>query len=140
LPEDQTRAPRNTRNLFEARAQLAPRGKARGLIEISPALGDDVVQLLPQNHKVNSAEINRLKPKRLTDSGTVEETLRGVLRAVNLDKDWIEVVSDFGTHHINGLAEALDDVIGPMVNRRVVVKVRRDASLKYKFEDIELDE
>ena len=40
----------------------------------------------------------------------------------------------------NPYGESLDDVIGPMVNRRVVVKVRRDASLKYKFDDIELDE
>ncbi|WP_229511128.1 MULTISPECIES: hypothetical protein [unclassified Massilia] len=119
---------------------LAPTGTTFGQMEISSALGGDVVELRPENRKTISAEISRLKPKRVTDSETVEETLRGVLRAVNLDKDWIEVASDVGTHHIVGLAEALDDVIGPMVNRRVVVKVRRDALLKYKFDDIELDE
>lgn len=119
---------------------LAPTGATFGQMEISSALGGDVVELRPENRKTISAEINRLKPKRLADPETVEETLRGVLRAVNLDKDWIEVASDTVTHHINGLAEALDDIIGPMVNRRVVVKVRRDASLKYKFDDIELDE
>jgi len=119
---------------------LAPTGKTFGQLEISSALGGDTVELRPENRKVISSEINRLKPKRAADPTTVEETLRGVLRAVNLDKDWIEVVSDVGTHHINGLAEALDDVIGPMVNRRVVVRVRRDTSLKYKFEDVELDE
>ena len=119
---------------------LAPTGKTFGQLEISSALGGDTVELRPENRKVISSEINRLKPKRPADPATVEETLRGVLRAVNLDKDWIEVVSDVGTHHINGLAEALDDVIGPMVNRRVVVRVRRDTSLKYKFEDVELDE
>jgi hypothetical protein len=119
---------------------LAPTGKTFGQMEISSALGGDAVELLPESRKAISAEINRLKPKRLTDSDTVEETLRGVLRAVNLDKDWVEVASEAGTHHIVGLAEALDDVIGPMVNRRVVVKVRRDASMKYKFDDIELDE
>lgn len=73
----------------------------------------------------------------LIDSSTVEETLSGVLRAVDLDDDWIEVLSDSGTYHINGLAEALDDLIGPMVNRKVVVRVRRDAASKYTFEDIE---
>lgn len=119
---------------------LAPTGKTFGQLEISSALGGDAVELRPENRKAISSEINRLKPKRPVDPAMVEETLRGVLRAVNLDKDWIEVVSDVGTHHINGLAEALDDVIGPMVNRRVVVRVRRDTSLKYKFEDIELDE
>lgn len=119
---------------------LAPTGKTFGQMEISSALGGDAVELRPENRKTISAEINRLKPKRPIDVETVEETLRGVLRAVNLDKDWIEVATGAVTHHIVGLAEALDDVIGPMVNRRVVVKVRRDSTSKYKFDDIELDE
>lgn len=119
---------------------LAPTGKTFGQMEISSALGGEAVELRPENRKTISAEISRLKPKRPPDVEAVEETLRGVLRAVNLDKDWIEVVTGAVTHHIVGLAEALDDVIGPMVNRRVVVKVRRDSTSKYKFDDIELDE
>lgn len=119
---------------------LAPTGKTFGQLEVSSAMGGERVALLPENRKALSSAIKRLNPKPLSDPTTVEETLRGVLRAVNLDKDWIEVSSDAGTHHINGLAEALDDLIGPMVNRRVVVRVLRDSMSKYKFEDIELDE
>jgi hypothetical protein len=41
--------------------------------------------------------------------------------------------------HIGGLKEAVDDVIGPMVNRPVLVRVVKTKG-KLKFIDIELDE
>jgi hypothetical protein len=119
---------------------LAPTGKTFGQLDISSAASGEVVALRPESRKAINVEIKRLTPRPTTDPTTVEEVLRGVLRAVDLDKDWIEVSYDLGTYHIRGLAEALDDVIGPMVNRRVVVRVRRDAAMKYAFEDIELDE
>jgi hypothetical protein len=40
---------------------------------------------------------------------------------------------------VNGLAEAVDDVIGPMVNRKVVVQVRRQGK-RFGFFDIEIEE
>lgn len=40
--------------------------------------------------------------------------------------------------HIDGLQDAVDDVIGPMVNRSVVVSVIRISKNKFKFVDIEL--
>ncbi len=72
--------------------------------------------------------------------GVTEVVLHGILRAVNLDKDWIEVSVDGTSHHITGVAEALDDVIGPMVNRRVAVRAQRGLAQGYRFDDIELDE
>jgi hypothetical protein len=39
----------------------------------------------------------------------------------------------------NGLAEAVDDVIGPMVNRKVVVQVQRHGK-RFNFFDIEIEE
>ncbi|MGK5024215.1 hypothetical protein [Janthinobacterium sp. RB2R34] len=119
---------------------LAPTGKTFGQLDVSSASGGEPVALRPDNRKALNNAIKRLNPKPVSDPTVVEEALRGVLRAVDLDKDWIEVSSDVTTYHINGLAEALDDLIGPMVNRSVVVRVRRDSSSKYKFEDIELDE
>lgn len=119
---------------------LAPTGKTFGQMDVSSAGGGEPVALRPENRKALNGAIKLLNPKPIADPTTVEEMLKGVLRAVDLDKDWIEVASDAGAFHINGLAEALDDVIGPMVNRRVVVRVRRDSASKYTFEDIELDE
>lgn len=119
---------------------LAPTGKTFSQLDVSSASGGEPVALRAENRKVLNETIKRMNPKPVRDQDTVEEALRGVLRAVDLDKDWIEVSSDDITYHIKGLAEALDDVIGSMVNRRVVVRARKDSASKYTFEDIELDE
>ena len=66
------------------------------------------------------------------------EELRGTLRAVDLDKDWLVVVVGGVPMHIDGLQDAVDDVIGPMVNRSVIVRAVHTSKNKYKFVDIEL--
>lgn len=49
-------------------------------------------------------------------------TFRGVLRALNLDRNWLELTSEDGTRIMcDTVPEMLDDVVGPMVNRRVLV-------------------
>jgi hypothetical protein len=69
--------------------------------------------------------------------------LRGTLRGLQLDKDWIEVNIDGKTETIYE-AKEIDDVIGPMVDRRVVVEVleRSDRPIdkKYSLRDIQLEE
>ena len=42
--------------------------------------------------------------------------------------------------HIVGLCDAMDDVIGPMVNKRVKVQITRRPKEGILFRDIELDE
>lgn len=44
-----------------------------------------------------------------------------------LDEDWIEVTVEDEHIRIDGVGEAVDDVIGPMVNRVVEVQVSRDS-------------
>jgi hypothetical protein len=44
---------------------------------------------------------------------------------LHLDKDWLVLWTDQGFVQVYGLAEAVDDVIGPMVNRKVIVQVQR---------------
>ena len=53
-------------------------------------------------------------------------------------KDWIEIIVDGAVMHIDGLQDAVDDVIGPMVNRPVIVRAIRVLQNKFKFIDIEL--
>jgi hypothetical protein len=74
----------------------------------------------------------------LTKAGEIPEELRGILRAVHLDKDWLDVVVDGVSVHVVGLQDAVDDVIGPMVNRAVIVRTVRVSRKKLKFVDIEL--
>jgi hypothetical protein len=66
-------------------------------------------------------------------------TITGVLRALHLDKNWLEVVKGGETFRVHELGDAVDDVIGPMVNKPVVVQATRYRS-KLKFIDIEIEE
>jgi len=68
----------------------------------------------------------------------VPEELRGTLRALHLDQDWLNIVVDGVSIHINGLQDAVDNVIGPMVNRSVIVRAVRGSKNEFKFVDIEL--
>ena len=68
----------------------------------------------------------------------VREELRGILRALHLDRDWLDVLVDGASIHVEGLQDAVDDVIGPMVNRSVVVRAVRISPKKLRFVDIEL--
>ena len=70
-------------------------------------------------------------------------TVRGTLRGLHLDQDWLEVVPVGGDPlkpiHIEDAADVLDDVIGPLVNHLVVVTaIQRKNRLSYQ--DIEADE
>jgi hypothetical protein len=119
---------------------LAPTGKSFERLEVRSATDNNPVALQPGNRKGINAAIKSLATPLVAETGVVEVTLHGILRAVNLDKDWIEVAVDGESRHISGLAEALDDVIGPMVNRRVSVRAREGPKNNFRFDDIELDE
>jgi hypothetical protein len=56
-----------------------------------------------------------------------EVQIRGVLRAVHLEEDWIEVLSGGKLIHFGDAGEMLDDVIGPMVNKTVLVRAQERA-------------
>lgn len=68
-----------------------------------------------------------------------EEPLRGTLRAVHLDKDWLELAIDARPVHVNKVGDQVDDLIGPMVNKPVVVHTILKGD-RYEFRDIEPDE
>jgi hypothetical protein len=61
-------------------------------------------------------------PLPVTPSQEVQ--IRGVLRAVHLEDDWIEVLSDGKMVHVDGAGDMLDDVLGPMVNKNVTVRAQ----------------
>jgi hypothetical protein len=68
------------------------------------------------------------------------DDVSGVLRAVNLDAKWLRVVQPSGQPLRCRIAgEILDDVIGPMLNRQVVVRGKWSSKDQFRLEDIELD-
>ncbi len=118
---------------------LAPTGKNFSQVEVRGA--DDVhgIVLAPETRK----SINRvLRPKSQTQGipGLEEPVeLRGVLRGVHLDRDWLELLVDGNVVHVDGVSEAVDDVIGPMMNRPVIVQANR-VRKRLRFVDIESEE
>ena len=124
---------------------LAPTGKSFERIDIRDAARPEarpVTMVSDTRDAVNQAIRRARPPKPAVPTGSVERRVSGVLRAVHLDQDWLEVALDERggvpiTVHDAG--EALDDVIGPMVNRRVLVEVVQTGE-RFVFRDIQPEE
>lgn len=128
------------RNTFLKLARnLAPAGKTFERIEFRASGEAHPVALSSESRVAINQNLKRQTPLEAAAEGTNEE-LRGVLRAVHLDRDWLEVVVANQPIRISELQDAVDDVIGPMVNRSVIVRAVRTAQNKLKFLDIELAE
>jgi hypothetical protein len=117
---------------------LAPTGKSYARLTVRTADQSNGVVLLPENR----AQINRSLRESSTDvaQSDAEVVYNGILRAVDLDHDWIEVTVGHERIHVSGLKETIDDVIGPMVNHPVVVRALRKTKGHPQFVDIEADE
>jgi hypothetical protein len=75
------------------------------------------------------------------DTSEEEVKYEGILRALHLDKDWLEVIVSGETIRIDGVSETVDDIIGPMVIRPVIVHAKRKkAGGRPRFLDIEAGE
>lgn len=117
---------------------LTPSGKVFSEIQVKDVGDIHPVTFRPQNRKAITLAIGR--PTSPPPVETTPETVRGILRAVHLDKDWLEIHTDEGSIRVEGVGETVDDVIGPMVNRPVVAEVLRDSKGKFFLHDIETDE
>jgi hypothetical protein len=70
--------------------------------------------------------------------GETAVELTGSLRAVDLNDDWLKIHSpDRGEEKVTGVSQQVDDVIGPMVNRQVLVRAVRTKAGALRFVDIE---
>lgn len=119
---------------------LAPTGKVFERLEVRDAgsPSQPVASFVVESRRRLNWTIGKTRPEVGHESVVID----GVLRALHLDQDWLEVtVSEEADKHVRveNTGDALDDVVGPMVNRQVhVTAIRRGA--KYLFQDIELDE
>ena len=119
---------------------LAPTGKTFESMEIKGTKDQSGVSLSSASRKqINSY----LRSPVATQSPAVdtEVELAGVLRAVDLDNDWLEITNTSGVHiRVSNVGEAIDDLIGPMVNHTVIVRAKKNIHGSHKFVDIESDE
>src|SRR5437867_13358892 len=105
---------------------------------IKPTLGS--VVFAPASRKAINDTIRKHTPSLAAEGEGDAVKLEGILRAVHLDQDWLEVtIVDGGEQHIKvwQTGEAIDDVVGPMVNRRVTVDAVRAPNGKHIFKDIQ---
>ena len=109
-------------------------------IDIRSASGTQTIALIPGTRGV----INEVIRDGFTPPSIEYEQIeiRGILRALHLDRDWIEIVPhgvEKGSVRIDRAGDEVDDRIGPMVNHSVLVRVAQ-AGDKLHFLDIEADE
>lgn len=78
-----------------------------------------------------------IKSVSRVDDSMEEIEIIGVLRAVDLERDWLSVVVEGERVRVHGVGETVDDIIGPMVNQQVLVTTQRDASKTLHYVDIE---
>jgi hypothetical protein len=129
------------RNVFlKLSRNLAPTGKTFDSIEFRTATGDAPIALTPDARAAINKTLKKSRPVDAQDPSGTEQELIGILRAVDLDKDFLDVTVNGQAVHVAGLGDAMDDVIGPMVNKMVKVQAVRRASGAFRFRDIELDE
>lgn len=127
---------------------LAPTEKSSfNQVEIKPAGGIDVrpVVLRQTEREVINKAIRIEKASQTPPvERVVDEPMQlvGVLRGLQLDDDWIdlEVAGEERDVRIFEASEGIDDVIGPMVNHRVIVDVVRKPNGRYAFRDIQSEE
>lgn len=124
---------------------LAPTGKHYSHVEVRDASAPAVSPILmsPESRQAISSALRKEQPPVQREEEARLERLTGVLRALHLDDDWLELATDQPDRpHIRIVeaGEALDDVVGPMVNHRVAVTVVVGVRNRLLFRDIELVE
>jgi hypothetical protein len=121
---------------------LAPTGRSFTQMEIRSTQLQSPILLTHESRKIMTRTIRATAnaASKEEQNESKEVTLKGVLRALHLELDWLELHVDGEPIHITGVGETIDDVIGPMVNHEVVVLAILDAKGLYKFRDIESDD
>ena len=121
---------------------FAPTGKVVEQIEIRGSDDRIPITLSSGSRRLISDLLrNAVGDKRPALAAPDEETvLVGILRALHLDLDWIEVTVAEQHQRVVGVGDVVDDLIGPMVNREVRVRVRKNRRGILSFIDIEQEE
>ena len=117
---------------------LAPTGKTCKRLEIRWPSESHAVSLDSTTRKNIGHTIRSVKESEEPRMIRTEE-IKGVLRALHLDKDWLELAVEGQLRRIHGVGEQVDDVVGPMVNKAVTVHVSMRGE-KARFVDIEADD
>ncbi|WP_206955028.1 hypothetical protein [Trinickia acidisoli] len=116
---------------------LSPTGREFESLEFRSAGVEDAPRINAIARTKIAKVIRAEQPAPVAGETSVE--LTGNLRAVDLNDDWLKIhVPDQGEERVSGVSQQVDDVIGPMVNRQVLVRAVRGKFGSLRFIDIEL--
>jgi hypothetical protein len=124
---------------------LAPTGKSFNRLEIKSATDTEARPIVfsPTSRQAINKTLRETKKPPEEQAELKEEQLTGVLRALHLDQDWLEL-SFPGTNRENirvyQTGDVIDDLVGPMVNHRVILDVALHPDGKHVFRDIQSEE
>jgi hypothetical protein len=128
--------------------ELTPPTDGKSFSQLTIKSSDEIeprpVLLLPDTRQTINQALKKAEPITPETSENKRSQLTGILRGLQLDSDWIEVSINGKNEKILDAKEDIDDLIGPMVNRRVVVDVietvNRSQEKVYLYRDIQLEE
>ena len=115
---------------------LAPTGRGLAEVEIVRRRTRDSALLVPESHRRLSRQIRSMRPARLAAGEEQEDTISGVLRALNLDDHWLKIVQGNQEIRCRIGQGVFDDVVGPYVNHKVVLSVIHGRGLAPEVLDI----
>lgn len=119
---------------------LAPTGTAFESLTIRSSIASDIPPAIfsPESRKGLNSRLKARTSPEATFAEDKTEQIEGVLRGLQLNNDWIEItLNDGETVRIFETGDAVDDIIGPMVNHRVLVDVKFKADGKRIYRDIQ---
>jgi hypothetical protein len=116
---------------------LAPTGKDFSVMTVKRNPTDPDPITLDSGSRKTIGEVIRREFTKPREQGEKEGSLAGKLRAVHLDQDWLEVTVEGEHIRVYGVGETVDDIIGPLMNRDVVVHINTQTNGRIVFRDIE---
>jgi hypothetical protein len=123
---------------------LSPTGKSCTRVSFSPLASPEVppvVLRVESREGIRSALKEQFPRHRDTVPDAVPVQLRGVLRALHLDEDWLEITVTRGqvSEHVRvkDAGDEVDDTLGPLVNHEVVIDAIRVGNDDYRLRDIQ---
>jgi len=124
---------------------LAPTGRSFKTLEMRSAIGLErsPVVLTQDSREVINSSLRSRKEVKQEPAAIDEHQICGVLRALHLDADWLEVARSkppFDHVKIYKTGDVIDDIVGPLVNHAVLVDVATEDDGRLIFRDIQLDE
>jgi hypothetical protein len=116
---------------------LAPSGKDFAVLTIRQSSTDNDPVILTEGSRKDINTVIKESFTKPRESGDTPGEIRGVLRAVHLDEDWLEVTVDGQQRRVYEVGEAVDDIVGPLVNHAVLVQIVTTSRGRVLFRDIE---